>query len=808
MKIIGCVLCWLLIALASFAQPANNRQIRLTVVSETKTPLPNATATLLTADSAAVRSLMTDANGLAVFEQVAPGNYLVRITSSGYERSFIPVDLRNNSMLAETITLKLTAGILQDVVVTAKKPFVQFLPDKTVVNVEASITNAGATVMEVLEKSPGITVDRNGNISLKGRPAVMVMIDGKMSQLSGTDLQNLLSGMSASQVDVIELIDNPGAKYDAAGNAGIINIKTKKNKQKGFNGSASVAYGQGRLPKNNNSLVLNYRSGAFNFFVTYSSNLSKSLLDMYALRTYYKSDGSVGSLLQQPYYTSTTNRTHNVKAGVDYFVNKKTTLGAAFTGTSLYRRNYSKSRIEWKKQSGVIDSTITTHGLRLTNLDQTGINLNGRHVFNENRELAIDVDFIRYKINNQQYIENQLVQPGSVAEASSGDIPSDLKIFSARADYSHRLKKDLLWEGGLKTARVETDNLADYFFYDGITWQDDLGKSNHFLYTENIHAVYSSLDNKAGKWHWQTGLRLENTNYNARQLGNAVIKDSSFNRNYTSLFPTAFITYDVDSSNSFTVRAGRRIDRPAFNKLNPFVFIMNKYTLQKGNPFFKPQFTWNFEISHLYKQVLSTSFTYNITKDYFSQIFLADTANGTIVYTEGNVGKLQNFGVAASLQLSPKTWWSFTSQAVYNHKIIEGVVWAAYKANIDQLTLNINNQFRFKKGWGAELSGYFISRNQNDLQEVLDPTGQLGLGVSKQVFKNKGTFRFVFRDIFYSQDMEGLSHFENSDEYFRLQWDSRVATISFVYRFGKAMKQPKRSGGGAADETNRVGTGN
>ena len=258
----------------------------------------------------------------------------------------------------------------------------------------------------------------------------------------------------------------------------------------------------------------------------------------------------------------------------------------------------------------------------------------------------------------------------------------------------------------------------------------------------------------------------------------------------------------------FTFRTGRRIDRPAFHKLNPFVLILNKYTLQKGNPFFKPQFTWNFEVNHVYKQILSTSLTYSFTNDYFSQIFLADTTKGTIIYTEGNVGKLKNFGVSMSLQLSPKSWWSLTTQAVYNHKIIEGVLWVPYKTSIDQLNLNVNNQFRFKKGWGAELSGYFISRNQNDLQEVLDPTGQVGIGLSKQILKNKGTVRFTLRDIFYSQDMEGDSRFEKSDEYFRLQWDSRVASVSFVYRFGKAMKQPKRSGGGASDEINRVGTGN
>ena len=791
-----------------FAQSPAGKEIHITVEGESRSVISNVTINLLKQDSTMLQVTLTDASGKARFKELRSDSYIIKATHAGYQTAFLSaVDLTTVPVFTAIITMNQEAALLKDVTVTAKKPFAQFLPDKTIINVEAGITNAGATVMEVLEKSPGITVDREGNISMKGRPAVMVMIDGKMTQLSGTDLQNLLSGMNASQVDVIELIENPGAKYDAAGNAGIINIKTKKNKQKGLNGSLSTSYGQGRLPKNNNSFIINFRSGALNFFGTYNTNFSQSLLDMYVLRTYYRGDGSISSLLQQPYNTRTTNQTHSFRSGVDYFVSNKTILGLVYNGTYLYRDSRSVSNIEWKRESGLIDSTIRTIGTRETDLKQNGLNFNARHTFNPNRELSADVDIISYKINNNQYFENQIVAPGSIAEASKGDIPSSLKIFSARTDYSHRFNS-LLWEAGAKSARVETDNLAQYYFLYANEWKDDLGKSNHFLYTENIHAAYSSVDKKTGKWHWQTGLRYEYTTYKAKQLGNAVIKDSSFNRNYGSLFPTAFITYEADSSNSFTFRTGRRIDRPAFHKLNPFVFILNKYTLQKGNPFFKPQFTWNFELNHVYKGIWSTSLTYNLTKDYFSQIFLADASNGTIIYTEGNVGKLQNFGLSSSVQLSPAPWWSLTAQAVYNHKIIEGVLWQAFKTSINQLSMNVNNQFKFKKGWGAELSGFFISRNQNDLQEVLDPTGQVGIGLSRQVFKGKGTARLSFRDVFYSQDMEGLSLFETSTEYFRLQWDSRVATISFIYRFGKAMKQPKRSGGGATDEINRVGTGN
>ncbi|HYE54655.1 MAG TPA: outer membrane beta-barrel family protein, partial [Chitinophagaceae bacterium] len=336
-----------------------------------------------------------------------------------------------------------------------------------------------------------------------------------------------------------------------------------------------------------------------------------------------------------------------------------------------------------------------------------------------------------------------------------------------------------------------------------------LGKSNHFLYTENIHALYTNFDTKAGRWGFQGGLRYELTSYEANQLGNAVTKDSSFNRNYGSLFPSVFVTYQADSANTVTLRTGRRIDRPAFQKLNPFVFIINKYTFQTGNPYFLPQFTWNIELSHIYKDAFSTTLSYNRIDDYISQVFYSDTATDRITYTEGNVGKMQNFGLTMSAQVSPTKWWSFTTQATLNHKKIEGLLWKQYKASITQLNLSMNNQFRFKKGWGAELSGFYLTRNQNDLQEVLDPTGQLSFGLSKQILQNRATIRLTFRDVFWTQSMAGWTYFESVVEYFKLMRDSRVGTLSFTWRFGKAMKQQaKRSAGAAADEMERVGTVN
>ena len=781
-------------------------------MTETRTNLHDATVTLLTHDSSVVKNLFTDASGTALFNRLEAANYIIRVRLLGFKDYSSAIDLLSKNEHVDTVIMVAEHVMLQDVTVTSKKPLIQFLPDKTVINVEASITNAGTTVMEVLEKSPGIIVGRDGTINMKGKPSVMVLIDGKQTLLSGAELQAYLSGLSSSQVETIELIDNPGAKYDAAGNAGIINIRTKTIKQRGFNGSLSLSMGQGFYSKSNNSVNLNYRNGKFNVFTNYGVRLGYEKMNLYALRKYFDTNGNDSLLLEQPNFTKTKITSHNLKTGVDFFAGKKTTIGAVFTGNLTDRNIISESSIDWMSPSYEIDSTINTWGTRNIHFQRAGVNLNAKHNIDNNTELLADVDFIKFNIAADQDFQTQIDAPGSIVLANKGDLPSELNIFTAKLDYSKR-SKNLLWEAGVKTARTNTDNLTQYYFYDGNTWQDDLSRSNHFLYDERIHSAYGSLDAEKSKWHWRAGLRYELTNYKANQLGNTVIKDSAFQKKYGSLFPSGFASYNIDSNNSITLRFGRRIDRPQFQNLNPFLVTINKYTFEGGNPFIKPQYTWNIEMIHTYKQMLSTAVSYSYLKDYFSQIFIIDSNSSNvnkniIIYTRGNVGTFHNIGLTVSFQLPVTKWWNVTSVVIYNHKIIKGVVWAPIKVAIDQVNVSLNNQFRFKNGWAAEITGYYLSKSQIDLQEYLTPQGEAGAGISKQILKNKGTLRLNIRDIFYTQNYSGYSTFQNSDEPFKIKWDSRVIRLTFNWRFGKAMKAIKRSGGGSDEETNRVGTGN
>ncbi len=807
----GLVLLFLSFCTQLIAQ--SKPSIHVTVMSENKSVLPGATVYLLTADSVIFRSGATNEEGIIEFTDTDLRKYRLTASATGHEEGYSRwIDLEKNASFIDTIILRPKSGMLKEVTVVSRKPFVQFQADKTVINPEANITNAGANVIDILERSPGITVGKDGSIIMKGKPSVTVLIDGKPTQLSGADLHAYLSGISASQVEVVELIENPGAKYDASGNAGIINIKTKANKLRGFNGSLNLSVGQGKYSKTGNSLNLNYREGKVNWFMNYGFRTGTEFQEIWTLRKYFDQNGQDSALLEQPNSGKNKATGHNLRTGFDFFASQKTTLGLVFNGGLLERRGKNTSTISWMDRNYKVDSTIATHGENNMEFKRAGVTFSGRHKINEGTEIDFDLDYVRFNIASDQNYQTQLQSPGSPVSATKGNTPSQLNIVSLKIDYTRRFKSVTL-ETGVKSAINKTDNLADYYSYDANTWVPDLSRSNHFLYNEKISAAYASADAKKGKWHWQGGLRYEFTSYNAHQLGNAVIKDSAFNKDYSSFFPTAFLSYEADSNHMFTFRTGRRIDRPPFQNLNPFLKTLNKYTYESGNPFIKPQYTWNFAVAHTYKQKLTTEFSYSYLRDYFSQLFIIDSSSSNvdkniIIYTRGNVGSFQNYGATITYQQPLTDWWSIMGSSVFNYKIIKGVVWAPMMAKIKQLNISLNNQFKFRKGWGAEISGYYQTKSQIDLQEWLEPQGSLDLGVSKQVFKGKGSLKLSIRDITWFQNYSGFSTFQNSYEPFEIKWDSRVARLNFSWRFGKSMKAINRSEGGAADEINRAGSGN
>jgi iron complex outermembrane recepter protein len=774
-----------------------------------------ATITLLKAkDSSVAKITAAGKEGYFVFENVNAGVYMVSISALGHQKAFSDVFEINEvkpSISLKAIELTPVSKTLSTVTVTSRKPLIEQKIDRTIVNVEAAVTNVGASALEVLEKSPGVSVDKDGNISLKGKQGVQIFVDGRPTYLSGADLANMLRNMTSNQLDQIEIMTNPPARYDAAGNSGIINIKTKKNKQLGYNGSFTLGYGQGRYPKLNESVNFNYRKNKINFFANLGYSYRKTFNDLDIQRKFIEAGTKeLRSHFDQQSRIIESSESLNGKIGLDFYASKKNTFGIVFTGFNNPGDFSNSSDVDISDPARVLQSKTFAKTNNARKWRNFGTNINFRHVFDSTgKELTADIDYLGYRSSNMQDLINAYYGPTGIPTVTPdtllGDLPQDIKIYSAKIDYVHPLKGEAKIEVGIKTSFVKTDNNAVYDSLINNQKVRDIGRSNYFIYEENVNAAYVNFSKSfSKKFSGQLGLRVENT----QAKGNQVTTGVKFNRNYTQLFPTLFLQYNVDAKNTVGVNYGRRIERPDYSDLNPFILFLDRYTFEQGNPNLQPQFAHNVELSHTFKGFLTTTLNYTNTTDIITDVLEQNTARNESYVKKSNIASQRQYGLAVSAGFPVYKWWNMNVYGnVYNNHF-SGVV------NNDKITtgattgqFNLSNQLKFSKGWAAELSGYYRTTSVEGVLKI-GGFGMLNAGVSKQVLKGKGSMRFNVRDLLWTQKIKGESRFSNIDATFQQRRDSRVANISFTYRFSKGkVNNQKRRTGGASEEQNRVKTG-
>ena len=793
------------------------------VVKNGEKAIESATVTLLSAkDSGVVKVEMTDKNGEFEIVSTEKGTLLLLITSVGFEKRYTPAfNVSSAGGIVQTgIThLMPESRNMKAVVITAKKPLIEQKIDKLVVNVDAAPGNAGATAMEVLEKSPGITVDNDGNISLKGKAGVMVMMDGKPTYLSAADLANLLKNTPASAIDQIEIMSNPSSKYDAAGNSGIINIKTKKSLKMGLNGSIMIGATAGFFPKDGNvyvqpksqhSLNFNYRKNKINLFGNYNPNFNKRRNELTILRKFYNEDGTVNA--SAVLGTDFTGRgdNHSAKLGADYYINNKNVLGVAFTGFGFFG-DFAPSTIsniynpDGSLQSGLYSTT--DNNIKFRNYTA---NINYKHSFDSlGREFTIDMDYVKYdNVSDMLLTTNVLDKWGSTMGNPvllKGHLPSNIDIYSFKTDYVHPLKNNFKIETGIKANYVKNNNIVDYTRNNGEEWVNDF-RSNHFIYEENINAVYININKKLSeKWSAQAGLRAENTNTKGYQVTN----DSAFKRHYTNLFPTAFVSYAVNKNNQLTLSYSRRVNRPNYQDLNPFIYFLDSLTYQKGNPYLLPQFSHNIELSHSFKGKFITTLNYSRTTDVIAQILRQNTDEKTTFQTTENVSQFRNIGLSVT---APFKWtpWFNTNVFVnlYNNQYKGIYNGAPINASNTAYMINITNSFTLAEGFSAELSGFYRSEGLSDLL-MMNEMYQMTIGLQKNLMKGKSIVRLNFRDPFGWQKFGGYVKYGDVDVTVQNRWDTRQVTASFTWRFGKNTIAPSRKRAtGVSEEVNRAGQTN
>jgi len=798
-----------------FALPKANAQFKIEgkVEIASNKPAVGATVILVKAgDSGIIKINRADENGRYAMEGIRQGQYQVLVTHTGYQKylsEIIRIDSSINIIEPLLILLQGDVTILKQVQVVAQKPFIEQKIDRVVINVSTMLSTSGNNALEVLEKMPGVIVDANGTISLKGKPGVLILIDGKQSYLSGDQLAGYLKSLQASQLDQIELMPNPPARYEAAGNAGVINIKIKKSKTKGFSGNAAVNIGKSRSWRTGESLGLNYRSGKFSLFANAGYSVQTNNRRLALQRNYFDAAGGLNSVYKSITYFKPTNRAFSMKAGVDYFVSPKTTIGIVFNGSYSSGNNPNPGSGILYNASGAIDSTIIADNKTRSNFENEAVNFNYSHQFDSaGKAISFDMDYVKYKARNDQtFLTNIFYPDGTLKNSQSiiDNLPADIAIYAAKTDYTLPLKNKGNFEAGLKTSFVSTDNEANYFTLQNNIPVVDYNYTNHFLYRENINAAYINFRKELKRITFQAGLRLENTNITGHQLGNQAHPDSTFAQHYTNLFPTAYILFRIDTLGNHIMKLsyGKRIDRPYYKDLNPFVTIVDKFTNFSGNPYLIPQLSSNYELTYSYKSVFTFSVAYSNTHNY--QVESIKQAGDIFVSTTSNLGGRQYKAINGSINFKPAKWWTCN---LYS----EGVN-LSFKSTLDgqrftsgktYFYIEGNNQIDLSNGWNLQFSGYFISSRIVG-QFMLDPKGALNVGLQKKLLKNKATIRLSASDILRTTFSSGsISNIKRATSTYHNDFDNRMVTFGISYNFGASNNVKKRNVGSSQNEQGRV----
>jgi hypothetical protein len=427
------------------------------------------------------------------------------------------------------------------------------------------------------------------------------------------------------------------------------------------------------------------------------------------------------------------------------------------------------------------------------------------------KEISADIDYLGYRSTNNQDMTNAYFDangmPTVKADSLLGNLPQDIKIYTAKIDYTHPLAKGAKFEAGVKSSFVKTDNNA---IYDSLNYGQrvrDIGRSNHFIYDENVNAVYMNYSRPLGKkLSAQLGLRIENTH----AKGNQVTSEQVFDRSYTQVFPTAYFQYTLNEKNTFVINYGRRINRPDYEDLNPFILFLDKYTFEQGNPNLQPQFSHNVELSHTYKGFLTTTLNYSRTTDIITEVLEQNTDRNETFVKKSNIASQRQYGVSVSAGGPIQKWWTMNFYANVFNNLYKGIVNNDYIAvGTTSGQFNMSNQFKLSKTWNAELSGFYTTPLVEGVFKIRG-FGMMNMGVSKQILKGKGTLRFSARDILNTQKINGTSKFSNIDAAFQQFRDSRQVALGFTYRFSKGKMNgngQRKKTGSADEEKSRVKTG-
>jgi hypothetical protein len=753
-------------------------------------------------DSAVKSTLVTDSTGNYVFN-VPAGDYFVSTQMVGYKVAKTPkvsVVAKQEKIVAP---IALENFEIKEVTVTAKRSFIEQKADRTVMNIDGSVSAAGESAYELLKKAPGVYLDKDDNIILRGKDGVMVMINDKPTHLSAKDLANYLKGVQSGEIEKVEIITNPPARYDAAGNSGIINIKTKKNLKPGMNGSVYVGGKQGNKTTVYGGGNINVRYGNLNVYGNYNpgsyagnwtNDLDRKVTDV----RFYQNVGGDWRF-----------NANSLNAGADYDINKQNTIGFMVRGYGNSEKDHTFSNMNvYNAGSSVIDSILQSTNNMKYKYNNMSYNVNFKSKLDTlGKELNIDLDYAGFNNSSKTYNDNYYYNAnGSVKRDPFylyGETPSNITVQSTKVDYVNPFRKYFRLETGAKYSKASTNNDLNYQVMQSGNWVYDPTRSNEFDYNEDVLAGYASFSYDKDKTSLKFGLRAENT----WSKGNSVTMNKVVKRSYLDWFPTFFAQEKLSENHSLGFSYNRRIDRPNYEDLNPFVYYIDQYTYMEGNPFLNPQYTNTFSLTHSYKNALITSLSYSRTTDVMTEIIVQDDVTKVGKQTKENLNNLNNISLNINYNYSPVNWFKTNNNlnAFYN-----GYERTVSSGNETQkqtsFRFNTVNTFTLPADYSIEVSGFYQSPMLYGMFKI-QKMYSVDLGLQKNLWNNKATLKLSVRDIFKTMQNRADLVYDNVDLHTKNSWDSRVVSLNFSYRFGADIKPSRQRSTGIDDEQGRVGKG-
>jgi len=759
--------------------------------AETKKPFEFCTVSLLKqTDSTIVNGALTNEVGAFIFENIANGNYIIKASFVGFQNGFannIAIDNDNNTLKLRPIFMKLK--VMKTIEVTADKSTLQLEPDKKVFNVEKSIISQGGTAADVLKNVPTINVDADGNMNMRGSDNITIYIDGRQSAQLSNNPSQALQQLPAGMIEKVEIITNPSSKYEASGSTGIINIVTKKNGQQGFNGSISAGFGDNdkfnKINKFNNSVLLNYQKNKINVFANYSyrydTRTGYGILDLEDL---------INTNYPKLYQNSTSlnlNRTHSVKAGIDYTISK--TLSAGVSASRNFGiQNSDENNIYFNQKVG--GDTLSKRKRESSALNNSK-NFDAAFFitkkfkkpshslsFDANISDNINLQNTDYSDYNYNLIEKYYFSNPTLVNVSQ---PTHNTTFNAQTDYSNSINKVKL-ESGLRYTNRIIDNT---FLQDTLNVNEAKLKQNDFVYNDIVAAAYLSASTEIGGYKLKSGVRAENTDYsfNQKTLG------TKTNKSYLSVFPTASIGKKLKHNVDFSMSYSKRINRPSTNNLNPLPDITNPTNIMVGNPNLKP----------VYLHALEASFS-----KYFGPQFVLATA-----YIRRQVNTIQRYvtydSVAFISTVSFKNLNNSTNyglelvtknQLTNKYDITTNINLFEQQLNGENIMPGLSNRnfaatFRLifnaklPKNFSLQLSGNYNTPSRSILGSIKS-LGFAEVGVRKDFLNHKLTTSISLNDIFDTQRFRISIAGNGFERHMVRKRETRIIQFSLSYRFGQA----------------------